>query len=208
MDAKSTATFEVILILNTGDTPGDIYFEYPDLDFGTASYDNGASATTGIKDAGNQPADGNLLLVNYDNGSNPLVQTGAAIRLTTSPAGSGPGLRFGSGLSGLSGLGGRRSPGPGAASGPGADLKAGATVGVPLAPVSAVGTSSGDEAKAGDRGSTTPAKPTPSWIGSAAIDLRVRTALPSTIRSRPPSKSPTEARPSPTGPDSLFGPLR
>jgi hypothetical protein len=108
-------TFETILMLDTGSNLGDIYFEYPAIDTGDGN-GNGASATTGIKDAGSQqpqPA-GNQLLINFDNATNPLVQSGTAIHLFVnsgpSPVGGkspgGGGAGGGGGFAGLANGGG------------------------------------------------------------------------------------------------------
>lgn len=72
-------TFQAILELNTGATPGDIVVNYPDLSTG-GGLDNGVSASVGIKAA--SVGGGNMLLVKGD-GFNPMVQTGRAIRFTT-----------------------------------------------------------------------------------------------------------------------------
>ncbi|MFV1968498.1 MAG: proprotein convertase P-domain-containing protein, partial [Pirellulaceae bacterium] len=45
----AVATFQAILELNTGTRAGDIIFNYVDVDFGNATYDNGASATVGTQ---------------------------------------------------------------------------------------------------------------------------------------------------------------
>src|SRR5262249_54102975 len=53
--SASPVTFQAILQLNTGTKPGEITFNYPDLDSGTGdSHTNGTSATVGIKDTGTQ----------------------------------------------------------------------------------------------------------------------------------------------------------
>src|SRR5262249_11295035 len=80
--SPSDVTFQAILQLNTGATPGAITFNYPDLDTGDA-YRNGFSATVGIKDAGSQGD--NRLLVSYDDSANPLVGSGKAIRIAVPP---------------------------------------------------------------------------------------------------------------------------
>ena len=79
-------TFQAILQLNTGATPGTITFNYPDLDTGDV-YRNGAAATVGIKDAGSQGD--NRLLVSYNDGANPLVGSGKAIRIAVVPPATG-----------------------------------------------------------------------------------------------------------------------
>jgi hypothetical protein len=74
------ATFQAILQLNTGISAGVISLNYSDLDVGNSTYNNGASATVGVKGTSGQP----VTLVSYNSGSNPLVQSGTAIRLTQS----------------------------------------------------------------------------------------------------------------------------
>src|SRR5262249_44692236 len=80
--SPSDVTFQAILQLNTGATPGAITFNYPNLDTGDG-YRNGSSATVGIKDSGSQGD--NRLLVSYNDGANPLVGSGKAIRLVVAP---------------------------------------------------------------------------------------------------------------------------
>lgn len=83
--AATGLTFQAILSLNTGDAPGEIIFNYRDLD--TASiYTNGASATVGIKDGGDTRVTGNRLLVSYNRGDHPFIATGRAIRIARAPA--------------------------------------------------------------------------------------------------------------------------
>jgi hypothetical protein len=87
LSSPQTISFEAILMLNTGTTQGDIYFEYANLDTGDGNR-NGATATVGIKDSGSQPlTGGNLLLVNFNSGNNPLVQSNTAIHLSVASAG-------------------------------------------------------------------------------------------------------------------------
>lgn len=84
--SPSPVTFQAILQLNTGATPGAITFNYPDLDSGAAdSHTNGTSATVGIKDTGTQGA--RRLLVSF-NAASVYVSSGKAIRIvpdTTPP---------------------------------------------------------------------------------------------------------------------------
>ena len=68
--SPSTMTFEAVLQLNSGASPGKITFDYANLDTGNATFSNGASATVGIEATALQPAD--RLLVSFKNGSNPL----------------------------------------------------------------------------------------------------------------------------------------
>jgi hypothetical protein len=75
-DPSSTnlVTFETILQLNTGNTPGDIIFNYSVLD-----YFDGAAATVGLKDALVQGP--NRVLVSFK-ALDPLVTSAAAILFT------------------------------------------------------------------------------------------------------------------------------
>ena len=69
--SPSPLTFQAILQLNTGTTPGAITFNYLDLDAGNAVSD-GASATVGIKDTGTQGA---AVLVSF-NTATPMWAAG------------------------------------------------------------------------------------------------------------------------------------
>jgi hypothetical protein len=85
-ESRKTAIFQAILQLNTGDTPGDIIFNYVTLDTGAGSaQSNGASATVGIKDWGYQS---NRVLVSLDDANNPLVGSGKAIRIRATAPGA------------------------------------------------------------------------------------------------------------------------
>jgi hypothetical protein len=75
---NGTATFQVVLQLNTGDTPGTITFNYLNADTGD-QYANGAAATVGVKDGGN-PAQ-NFVEISYD-ATSPYVGSHQAIQLT------------------------------------------------------------------------------------------------------------------------------
>jgi hypothetical protein len=81
LSSPSTVTFQVILSLNTAWRPGEIVFEYVDLDTGDG-HSNGASATVGMKDTGAQGL--NRLLVS-DDALNPAVGGGEAIRIRYVP---------------------------------------------------------------------------------------------------------------------------
>jgi hypothetical protein len=70
-------TFQVILDLNTGGQPGDIVFNYDNLNTG-GSDANGQTSTVGV----NNPL-GGTTLVSFDS-SNPLVGSGKALRLSAS----------------------------------------------------------------------------------------------------------------------------
>jgi extracellular elastinolytic metalloproteinase len=74
----SGVTFQLILQLNTGAVPGRIIFNYVDLDTGSASHNNGASQTEGIKNAGTQGL--NRLVIASDSTS-AWVGSGKAISL-------------------------------------------------------------------------------------------------------------------------------
>src|SRR4029077_7590441 len=71
MVSSNPVTFEAIIQLNTGSTPGNITFNFLQLDFG-----KGSSASVGIKAAGNQGP--NSLVVSF-NIINPLVDNNQAI---------------------------------------------------------------------------------------------------------------------------------
>lgn len=79
-DAPSTATFQAILQLNSGAFDGDIVFNYADVDFGNLAFDRGRSASTGISSGNDILFD--RLLVSKDTGSNSLIESGKAIRLS------------------------------------------------------------------------------------------------------------------------------
>lgn len=78
--SPSSVTFQTILELNTGTTPGDIIYNYVDLDTGD-SRSQGASATVGIKNP-----NGNTSLVSFNNGSNPLIGSSRSIQIETNNA--------------------------------------------------------------------------------------------------------------------------
>ncbi|TMQ31844.1 MAG: hypothetical protein E6K70_21825 [Planctomycetota bacterium] len=90
----SPTTFEAILQLDTGASPGDITFNYINLNAGVASVNNGANATVGIEDTAQQPSDqllvavhnGNSSVANHVDGS--LVGSGQAILLRTAAPGA------------------------------------------------------------------------------------------------------------------------
>src|SRR5204863_7678239 len=75
-------TFQAILQLNTGSLPGSIVLNYVDMDAANAVYNNGGSASVGIKDTGAQG--GNRLLVARDLINNPYYNgSGKAVRIAT-----------------------------------------------------------------------------------------------------------------------------
>jgi hypothetical protein len=77
--AGDTITHQVQLYAD-----GRIQFNYSDLVSGTAAGNNGASATVGIKAAGNQGP--NRLLLAFNNGPNTFVGTGKSTLLTQQPS--------------------------------------------------------------------------------------------------------------------------
>jgi hypothetical protein len=84
--SPSSVRFQAILQLNTADdAPGDITFNYADLDAGSEEFDNGASATIGIGDIA--LASTNRLLVSQNDGDNPLVGDHKAIRIHSDATG-------------------------------------------------------------------------------------------------------------------------
>ena len=80
------ATFAAVLQLNTGSSPGDILFNYSNLDVGDPAVNNGADATAGIKAAGTQGPD--RLLVSQNSGSGAFVATGMAVHISRRVAGT------------------------------------------------------------------------------------------------------------------------
>jgi methionine-rich copper-binding protein CopC len=79
-------TFQAILSLDTGSTPGDIVFNYRDTNPSDPNYGNGRNATVGVKDAGT--SNPSRTLVSFRS-LNPLVGSGKAILVSPAPAGSG-----------------------------------------------------------------------------------------------------------------------
>jgi Ca2+-binding RTX toxin-like protein len=78
---QSPVTFQAILYLNTGSQPGDILFNYPDIDTGDI-HTNGGTATVGIKDGGDFA--NSRLLIAYrpaTNGGGELIGTNQAVRI-------------------------------------------------------------------------------------------------------------------------------
>ncbi len=73
---ENFATFQTILQLNTGSAPGGIYFNYQDTNVGDNNFNNGATATVGIKDT--NPTNGNFLNI-YVNNANQDLSSGRAI---------------------------------------------------------------------------------------------------------------------------------
>ena len=80
--SPSPITFQAILHLNTGGSPGAMVFNYVDVDTGDGTA-NGNEATIGIKDLGTQGAR-RLLLSRNRTG---LITSGSALRITTSSVG-------------------------------------------------------------------------------------------------------------------------
>ena len=76
--ASNPGTFQAILELNTGSADGQITFNYPDLNFGLATVNRGASATIGIS-AGS--TSGKREVISYNNGTNSLIDSTTALRL-------------------------------------------------------------------------------------------------------------------------------
>ena len=77
-------TFQLILQLDTGGVPGDIVFNYVNLDSGDM-HSNGATSTVGIKDTGTQGPD--RVLVSY-NMLNMLVGSQQAILISATAGGA------------------------------------------------------------------------------------------------------------------------
>jgi hypothetical protein len=73
---SGSVTFEAILELNTGNRPGKIIFNYPNLVQGNPAYDNGAAATVGLR---SNSAMNSTLVVSADSNSFPLVASNKAM---------------------------------------------------------------------------------------------------------------------------------
>ncbi|MBC8106998.1 MAG: M36 family metallopeptidase, partial [Anaerolineae bacterium] len=80
---SSNATFQAILSLNTGSAPGEIVFNYVDLNVGANRYTDGGSASVGIKSSGLQGSNGNnsRLLLSLFNSTNTWLGDGKAVRI-------------------------------------------------------------------------------------------------------------------------------
>ena len=85
--AASPVTFQAILQLNTGDSPGAITFNYGDITTDD-QFTNGGRATVGIKGAGAQTTEpgANRLLISPKDGTSQLQGDGSAIRISTNRA--------------------------------------------------------------------------------------------------------------------------
>lgn len=82
--SANPGTFQTILELNSGARPGEIIFNYSDLDVGAVSVLNGASATVGIRDDAAR-GEGRRLLISKDVGAGPYIASGKAVRVATTP---------------------------------------------------------------------------------------------------------------------------
>ncbi len=91
-------TFQAILQLNTGSTPGDITFNYVSLDTGDTLLSDGKSATVGLKDMGEPGI--NPLLLSFDS-SNGLVGDSKSILLQGNPSNGNDFLNSGDGYDSL-----------------------------------------------------------------------------------------------------------
>jgi hypothetical protein len=81
INGGTTVTFQAILQLNSGSNPGELVFNYADVETGVAATRNGASATVGVKPEGTAATTNpNRLLVSF-NAISPLVGSRQAIRV-------------------------------------------------------------------------------------------------------------------------------
>ena len=80
------ATFQAVLQLNTAGRPGEILFNYVDLDVGQELLNDGGRATAGIKADGDQTSGEQSLLVSFNNGDGPFVVGGQAVLVSTETA--------------------------------------------------------------------------------------------------------------------------
>jgi len=79
----SPVTFQAILQLNTGTTPGVMIANYVDIQSDNLAITNGASSSVGIKDTGTPPTGGNRLPVVVNDGTFPWLGDAKAIRVAT-----------------------------------------------------------------------------------------------------------------------------
>src|SRR5262245_694156 len=89
-DSFTPVTFQVVLQLNTGATPGAITVNYLSIDTGDI-YANGATSTVGVKASGPQGAD--RVLVSF-NTTNPLVGSNQALQFSWVDANPAPVISF------------------------------------------------------------------------------------------------------------------
>ncbi len=107
----SPITFQAILGLNPAGAASDITFNYPDLNAGSTTYNNGATATVGIKAGGTQGL--NRLLISQNSTAGGLVKSAQAVKITApSPLASVAGVAFDD-----ANANGRRDPGEAGAAG-------------------------------------------------------------------------------------------
>lgn len=71
-------TYQAILELNTGNRPGKVILNYPDITTGSATDTNGASATVGLR---SNSTSNYKLLVSQNSSSHPLLGSGKAVLL-------------------------------------------------------------------------------------------------------------------------------
>ncbi len=79
---ESPLTFQAILQLNTGTTLGSITFNYVDLDTGNPTYDDGASATIGIKADGTDNTGDRAITLSFNSAT---YSSGQAVRFDSVP---------------------------------------------------------------------------------------------------------------------------
>jgi subtilisin family serine protease len=79
--SDGTVTFQAILY----EADGSIRFNYADLD-GNSSHDEGASASVGIRNAGEQSVGESLLQISINDGQNNFVGTGKSVVIATNAA--------------------------------------------------------------------------------------------------------------------------
>jgi hypothetical protein len=89
-DSSTPVTFQAVLQLNTGGTPGAITVNYVSIDTGDI-YGNGATSTVGLKAAG--PQGSNRVLVSF-NKPNPLVGSGQALQFAWVDSNPAPVINF------------------------------------------------------------------------------------------------------------------
>jgi VCBS repeat-containing protein len=83
---SNTVTFQAILELNTALVPGDIKFNYVDLDTGNSANSNGASATIGIRRASGDPLSVSFNSLNTNVGSGKAILFSASLPTVAAPS--------------------------------------------------------------------------------------------------------------------------
>ncbi len=89
-DSQTPVTFQVVIQMNTGNTPGAITVNYLNVDTGDV-HANGGTSTVGVKAAGFQGS--NRVLVSF-NSQNPLIGNSQALQFAWADANPAPVITF------------------------------------------------------------------------------------------------------------------